>query len=68
MSSASPMHEKWILLRMLPLNHWGEMQCPQLLISGPGGSGACSEGPTCPRAARMGAGAALKQQKGGSVP
>lgn len=36
MSSASPMHEKWILLQMLPLNHWGEIRCPQLLISGPG--------------------------------
>lgn len=35
-SSASPMHEKWILLQMLPLNCWGEMQCPQLLTSGPG--------------------------------
>lgn len=35
-SSASPMHEKWILLQMLPLNHWGEIRCPQLLISDPG--------------------------------
>lgn len=36
MSSASPMHEQGILLQMLPLKHWGEIQCPQLLISDPG--------------------------------